>query len=1730
MRRGFCSTIISMSLAVNALGGPLVTARASAEPVTNLPKPQKSSASVSQSSSPSAYPIECSVAGGIIEAKPRTELPPPSAEQLLALSLLSREVDTYQAEGREFSHRLTTIVRHHYEERRRRVLAALDEEIRLENQTLEFARTQAIERLETFIARYSGDRADPQATPDAMFRLAALYEEKAREDLDADLGQALQPAIQLYMSAAFQYPGYKELAAVLYYLGHALNDASRFEEAQTAFRSLVCQNRYQTVPSPTDSTRLSLEPLPQDHDQKFWEDWHNKNPVPFDQVVRRQPLDRTLTRDEELTFIDPYADCSPVQGTAIEGDEPRYVAEVWWQIGNYHFDQLGAQGGPYELNRASSAYEHSLQFKKPPLYGVAMYKQAWTLFKQQRYEAAVRRFVDLLHYADEQQAKTGDPGADFRAEAYTYIAGSLTYVDFAGPPATDPYIARSDALDLEQDPLEAERKMAVAIERVQNPALVPQDKTWTVEIYKALAQEYVEINQNANAVTVLSLAVQKFPMDRDAPVMVNRIAELYDAQQRLLPQGAPARAEFAEKALAARTELSKFIGDTEWTRANKDDPEALTQAEELVRTGLRRAAADHTNFARAFKDRAFELSDPRAQRDQLEKAIAEYQLAGQGWRGYLERDVGAHDAYESRFWLADALFWSTVLQVPLGRVPSDAEVEEARAMSSAVRDSNEDDRYKQPAAYYVVTLAEKVLDAAAQAFEESGGSQGIARREEVAFSGVGAERAVSKERLPNKVEAAVCARDEYNARIPLVEDPEHNGLMYATQAAEYFFVYGQFAEARRRLQPIFEQYCGKNEWGYNAWEKLVSMSNFEGNAAESRRLVEGKSCAFDPETRLAEEAIRTPVRQGVAYMEARALFEKARKMADGPERDKTWRAAAAAYKVALDTAPDRDDAPEAAMNSAYAYKQVGEYEKAIGAYSLFIEQYGNDAVLSGLKKGDAARYQERVGFVRDAYQALAGAYVLFFDYPKAAKTFDTMSTHPHFPTADRKEAARQALTLYANLDDRQGLDRTKKVYANLDASDESRAEAAFLVASASLKTWDPKSSDSGANKNARLMAENAMEQYYTQHRGKRGADRFVVRAAYYVALSREIGKSAGASDWWKKTITAFESFANNAPKKGGKSAALGSEEASMAAEADYRGIDVALKAGFDYDTGHHRYKGTVVEVTQAYTKDAAEAKTWYEKLGTIVDKYASQKWAAVAVARQGSVYDSLRTGLYNTRPPELKMFTPEQERALKAAESSDDDALIDKADQIRLSVNEAWRQKRDTELDSADRIVVDRYGTATLLARRYNVSDASLTRALRRLAFLTEVTGEAKMAEYTASLKDLSYSPGMFQRMRPGLLEMPTVDPLPYPHPSPFESRTPGAPRGVMSGGAQSAYEAGVAAYDRGDLAGAKTQLEKATSADPKAASAFVALGAVRERSDDPSGAQAAYRSALAGVPGYEPALYNLGVSFARSGNVDAASSLLESARASAPASAPVLGAIGELRSIGGRSGEAQALAQEALRKDPEFRNAMVTLARDHYRARRIDLALYTLQGIVEGYGEGNPPRDRNAAEAWLLRGLIYAERSMRGQAVENLSQALKLRPDLSLGQWVLGVFLLESGNAKEAVPHLEMAVRYETRNPKLHAVLGDAYRLLDRPADARRELEWALSAAPNDPGPNYTLGLLFLTSKSIPGMTPKQAAERAISHLEAYKKRVTRGGPDDVDELIARAKTKLALIEAESN
>jgi hypothetical protein len=345
--------------------------------------------------------------------------------------------------------------------------------------------------------------------------------------------------------------------------------------------------------------------------------------------------------------------------------------------------------------------------------------------------------------------------------------------------------------------------------------------------------------------------------------------------------------------------------------------------------------------------------------------------------------------------------------------------------------------------------------------------------------------------------------------------------------------------------------------------------------------------------------------------------------------------------------------------------------------------------------------------------------------------------------------------------------RARQNFASLGASPRDIAEADFVIARSALKGWDPNGPNRGVNEQARVAAEESMRGYYEQNARNANAAEFLVEAAYWVARSKRAARDPRQAEWLEATKQAFEGFRRAAPMKpDGISSALGSRQASFAAEAAYIQIDESSAKDFDYETGHQRYAGNTSEVLAQFRASAAQAQARYDALQRVVDDYASPEWATAAIARQGSLYDSLRSALYDVRAPALQMFDRKTEALLTRAENSDSPELQEQADAVRMRVETAWREARDRELDSADQVMVDRYGNAITLARRYNVSNPAVMKAIQRMAFFTDVLGEAKLGQYTGRVPSLDYKPGLFLRLRPGLLGAP-VSPKSMPPPAP---------------------------------------------------------------------------------------------------------------------------------------------------------------------------------------------------------------------------------------------------------------------------------------------------------------------------------------------------------------------------
>jgi tetratricopeptide (TPR) repeat protein len=338
--------------------------------------------------------------------------------------------------------------------------------------------------------------------------------------------------------------------------------------------------------------------------------------------------------------------------------------------------------------------------------------------------------------------------------------------------------------------------------------------------------------------------------------------------------------------------------------------------------------------------------------------------------------------------------------------------------------------------------------------------------------------------------------------------------------------------------------------------------------------------------------------------------------------------------------------------------------------------------------------------------------------------------------------------------------------------------------------------------------------------------------------------------------------------------------------------------------------------------------------------------------------------------------------------------------------------------------------------------------------------------------------------------------------------------------GGGSAYDDGFKAWMTGDLQTAKAKFREATNADPKASGAFYGLGCVLERLGDNAGAQTAYRQAFNAKSDNELAMGAYALNLAHTGHQGEADTFLSDKHQRAPNSARIETYLAEVKSLEKDSSSAQQLAQDALRIDPNFKDAMIVIARDHYRAGRPDLAKYAITAVLDGFGQASPARDPGNPEALLLRGIIEREAGQRIAAMKDFDAARLKRPDLVEATIQVAAMKLEAGNASEAQPLLESAVKYAPQSAIAHMNLGDCYRLASRWADAKSQLDQALSLDSTLLGAHYAMGLMYRFAPSFPGMDQKSALAAALREFNTYKQmrgvKAPPGVSDDIEDLIA--------------
>jgi hypothetical protein len=227
--------------------------------------------------------------------------------------------------------------------------------------------------------------------------------------------------------------------------------------------------------------------------------------------------------------------------------------------------------------------------------------------------------------------------------------------------------------------------------------------------------------------------------------------------------------------------------------------------------------------------------------------------------------------------------------------------------------------------------------------------------------------------------------------------------------------------------------------------------------------------------------------------------------------------------------------------------------------------------------------------------------------------------------------------------------------------------------------------------------------------------------------------------WFRTTIADWEFLQLHPHGQSGQPVTItwtDTPYSDYAAEADFTLLDAALRVSFDFATGHHHYAGTASAVVRAAQKDLAEARdTWAPRLERVAKRYGSPEWAAASMARLGSLYDSVWTGVHLALPG---------------------------------SINE--------NLEDCEQNLISKYAMAVFLARKHDVVNAFVKSAAARLADFTDSMGDAKMKSYVEATPDptnntglfrLAYTPGEFLQWRSGVLAAALPSGLPAPLPPP---------------------------------------------------------------------------------------------------------------------------------------------------------------------------------------------------------------------------------------------------------------------------------------------------------------------------------------------------------------------------
>ncbi len=756
-----------------------------------------------------------------------------SPEEVAHLEELSKALELYEQESKDFRREVQLLVEKKYEEKRNTLANSYEKAIRDLEVLERRERLDAIAAFEEFLQRYPND---PRYSPDVMFRLAELYYERSSDEhtlamrdyeealkkLDPEKNPTPPPeprldftrSIALYQRLLTEFPSYRLNDASLYLLGYCQEKQEDFQKARGSYQELIA----------------------------------------------RYP-------------------------------KSRFTTEAWVRIGEYYFDAYDEKDA---LTRAADAYEHAVTDKQHALYDKALYKLGWVYYRMDRFDDAVDRFLGLIDYYQEQAKKKGEEevGGDLRNEALQYTA--ISFVD------------------------EKWGSLAKAQEKFGRLGGRPYE----ADVYRRMGDVYFDQTKHPEAIEAYRLVLQKNPLTKDAPQIQQRIVQAYERDRKL------------EEAFQESSKLANmFVPGTPWHEKWKRDPDVVQAAGELAEKSLYSTAVYHHQQALVYKnEQKFDL------------ARGAFETAAKAYKAYLDRFPRSKNAYEMEFYLAECLYNSFQFL-------------EAAKRYGAVRDSSQDVKYMNDAAYSAVLAWGKQLD-----LDQKAGTSPVYKV--VTSKDWPENQKVVPIELTETEKQLVHASDRYLATTKAGDD---KAPAIAYRCAETFYTHNQFEEARTRFGNIIATYC-KSEVAQYAINLSVETYLIDKNWAKVEEVAGSMSQnqCVDPKSELAKNL--TKFKLGGRFKLAEELMAKGE-----------YDAAAKKYIELVAEEPRHEFADKALNNAAVCYENEQRFDSALRIYERIFREY------PGSKLADAALFRVAVNAEKsyDFDKAIENYQKLVKDYPQS---------------------------------------------------------------------------------------------------------------------------------------------------------------------------------------------------------------------------------------------------------------------------------------------------------------------------------------------------------------------------------------------------------------------------------------------------------------------------------------------------------------------------------------------------------------------------------------------------------------------------------------------------------------------------------------------------------------------------------------------------------------------------